>query len=63
MCGEAGKEELEISRVNTQRDGKLEKISHSAERFSDHGVEQSGNSESGMGYTVCWWGYPGFRSE
>lgn len=63
MCGEGGREELEISRVNTQRDRKLEKIAHSAERFSDHGVERSGNSERGMGYAVSWWGYPGFRSE
>lgn len=56
MCGEGGREELEISRVNTQRDRNLEKIARSGERFSDHGVEQSGDSENGMGYLLCWWG-------
>lgn len=59
VCGEGGREELDISRINAQRDWKLEKIAQSAERFSDRGVEQSGISQSGAGDPLCWGGVPG----
>lgn len=49
--GEGGREELEISRVNTQRNQKLEKIAHSAERFLIT-AWNSGDSESGVGHVV-----------
>lgn len=39
-CGKGVREELEISRVNAQRDRKLGKTAHSAARCCDHGVEQ-----------------------
>lgn len=60
--GEGGREELEISRVNTQRNQKLEKIAHSAERFLIT-VWNSGDSESRVGHVVVSGGCSGFRSE